>query len=190
NRVLSSPIAYCTQGYYGLACSLELPFEWTYGVGNSRIWTVYADKYLAGEDSIAARTYARRVEDKFGWDSYVRWHTVYPWLAGDCTFPGTLVIVFILGMVLAMTWRDCIERQNYLAAVVFIWLMQELIYFSANNQLMQMGECVLGFWVALFLWWASRSGKVVYFVRRAGQGIPCNQSGGSLVSAGREGHSS
>jgi hypothetical protein len=158
NRVLSGPISYCTQGYYGLACSLELPFEWTYGVGNSRIWTIYADKYLAGADSIAARTYARRVEDEYGWDSYVRWHTVYPWLAGDCTFAGTLAVVFILGMVLAMTWRDSIERQNYLAGTVFIWLMLGLSYFSANNQLMQMGECVLGFWVALLIWWATRSG--------------------------------
>ena len=157
NAFLNPMISYCTQGYYGLACSLELPFEWTYGVGNSPIWTIYADKYWAGTDSIAAKTYARRVEAKYGWDSYVCWHTVYPWVAGDFTFPGTLVIVFILGMVLAMTWRDSIERQNYLAATLFIWIMVGLSYFSANDQLMQMEECVLGLWVALFLWWATRS---------------------------------
>jgi hypothetical protein len=158
NRVFTGPISYCTQGYYGLARSLELPFEWTYGVGNSPILTIYAEKYLAGDDAIRARTYARRVEDEYGWNAEVQWSTVYPWLAGDCTFPGTLVVVFILGLVLAMTWRDSIESQNYLAATVFIWLMLGLGYFSANNQLMQMGQCVLGFWVALLLWWASRSG--------------------------------
>jgi hypothetical protein len=162
-------ISYCTQGYYGLACSLELPFEWTYGVGNSPIWTIYADKYLAGPDSIASKTYARRVEAKYGWDANVCWHTVYPWLAGDFTFPGTLGIVFFLGMALAMTWRDSIERQNYLASTVFIWLMLGLSYFSANNQLMQMEECILGFWVALFLWWATRSGMRLRSSPKTGQ---------------------
>jgi hypothetical protein len=145
-------VSYTTQGYYGLACSLELPFEWTYGVGNSRILISYADKYIATPGFIYSKTYAQRVEGAYGWDSYSRWHTVYPWLAGDLTFPGTLVAVFFVGLIFAMTWRDTLEANNFFAVNLFGYLVIALFYFSANNQVLQFHQTAISFWVALALW--------------------------------------
>jgi hypothetical protein len=155
-------VSYTTQGYYGLACSLELPFEWTYGVGSSRILITYTDKYLATPGFIYNKTYAKRVEGAYGWDSFVRWHTVYPWLAGDLTFPGALVAVFFVGLIFAMTWKDTLESNNFLAANLFGYLVIALFYFSANNQILQFHQTVISFWVALVLWLVFR-GR--YFAR-------------------------
>ena len=157
NRLLNPIVGYCTQGYYGLSRSLELPFQWTYGVGNSTIFTTYAEKYLTEPDVITSRTYPARVERSYGWDAKIHWATAYVWLAGDVSFGGVLLFVYVIGKLLAITWREAIEARNPSAANLFVYLIVGVHYFPANNQLMQVAETSLGVWIAFLVWWIGRS---------------------------------
>jgi hypothetical protein len=69
------------------------------------------------------------------------------------SFPGTLVVVFIIGRLFALSWLDTLRGQNPLAVVAFAQLVVMLYYFPANNQMLQSGEAaasllgILGAWL-------------------------------------------
>lgn len=83
-------------------------------------------------------------------------YLVYP--AADITFFGTIVLMFGIGFVWSLSWRDAIERQDVLALVVYFQLSILVFYLSANNQVFQGGETTIGFVVVLFAWLARRGG--------------------------------
>jgi hypothetical protein len=148
--------AYVTQGYYGLALSLEEPFVWTYGVGNSRILTWIVEKLLGlNINIIYNRTYAVRAAVDFGWQSEVHWHSIYPWLASDVSFWAVPVVVFIIGYLFGLSWLDSLAGNPY-AVVFFSLLLIVLYYFSANNQIAQASDTVFVFWISLAAWLRSR----------------------------------
>lgn len=147
--------AYVTQGYYALYLCLEEPFVPTWGVGNSMFLARQVAR-VTGDDEIVRAPYPFRIESK-GWDGFGLWSSIYPWIASDITFPGTLLIVFLIGRLFARTWIDTLQAVNPFAAVMFSQVVIMLLYFPANNQLMQSGEGLVGFWGTLVLW--GRSGR-------------------------------
>lgn len=158
--------SYWVQGYNGLALSFDEPFVFCYGLGNSRIAATYADKYL-GTDVVNA-TYPARVEMITGWDSKVNWHTIFPWLASDVTFPGSIVLIGFFSYLMALSWQDSICLKNPLAISMFSQLVIMFSYITANNQALQSGEGYLGFWVTLWVWLGNRKtlGQVVSIVEK------------------------
>jgi len=149
--------SYITQGYYGLSLSLQEPFVWTYGVGNSRVMQWLVERTLLDDkDAIWNRTYVSRVASDYGWDRNVHWHSIYPWIASDVSFWGTPLVIIVIGYMLGLSWLDSLAK-NPFAVVVFSLLAIMLYYFSANNQLGQASDTVFAFWVSLAAWLRSRN---------------------------------
>jgi hypothetical protein len=146
---------YLNSGYYALGLALEKPFVWTYGVGNSFFLLQNAAR-ITGYDEIGLMPYPMRLEED-GWNSLGLWSSIYPWIASDVTFPGTLLFVAWVGQQTAQSWLDALTGRNPLAVVMFYQLAMMLYYFPANNQCLQNGEQLVAFVVTLLLWRLRRS---------------------------------
>lgn len=152
---------YLVQGYHGLVLSFNEPFVPTFGFGNSRIVTTYADKYLG--TNVELNTYPARVEKSTGWDSKIQWHTIFPWLASDFTFTGAILIIGIFSYMLALSWADSLFSRNPFALSIFLQLIIAFTYISANNQALQSGEGYFGFVFTTLFWLYTRKNiKIVW----------------------------
>jgi len=148
---LSFFISYISQGYYGLSLTLQLPFEWSYGIGNSFALTSYAEQYL-GLSNVFEKTYPYRMEYVFNWPAKMYWHTIFPWLASDITFPGVLALMFFIGRWFAKSLIDGVVYESPLGICVFYLIATCLLYLPANNQLMQTREMMIATVIIFLLW--------------------------------------
>lgn len=144
-------IGYLSQGYYGLSLCLQLPFQWTFGIGNSFALTSYAEQYF-GMYGVFEGTYPARMEAAFGWPAKMSWHTFFPWAASDITFPGTIILMFVIGRIFAKSMWDGIAKGSVLGVSIFYFIVTFIFYLPANNQLMQTRKMMIGFVVLLALW--------------------------------------
>ncbi len=147
-------LSYFSQGYYGLSLSLEEPFVFCYGLGNSYFLEGLSRNYISAH--IKEETYPARIE-RSGWDSHGNWHSIYPWIASDLSFPGTIVFMFFVGRVFALVWLDVAFCRNVWAVCLLPLLLIMLLYIPANNQVLGFSSHAMPFWVLLFLWYISRS---------------------------------
>jgi hypothetical protein len=145
---------YLTSGYYALSLSLREPYVPMFGAGNSTFLYRQVAR-ITGDKQILKLPYPVRIE-KYGWDSEGLWATIYPWIASDVSFPGVILIVFLIGRLFALSWLDTLGGKNPFAVVMFSQFVIMLFYFPANNQLLQSGEGFSAFWVTLILWWRTR----------------------------------
>lgn len=134
---------YVTHGYRGLGYALELPFEWTDGVGSMRSLSSYLPQYLGVPDP-SMRSYPVRIERAYGWSATEKWSTVYPWLASDLTFPGTVLLFGALGWLLARVWLSFLRRPDPWALTGLVVLGVFFTYSAANNQLFNDRYTALG----------------------------------------------
>ncbi len=148
-------ISYSTQGYYGLYLSLKKPFVPMFGVGNS-MFLYYNASELTGMKEIEEMPYPIRIGED-GWDGMRQWSTIYPWIASDVSFPGTIVVVFFIGRLFASAWVDTLRGINPYAIAVFAQFLIMLFYFTANNQVLQNGEALFGFYGLLLMWLCTRN---------------------------------
>jgi hypothetical protein len=149
---------YLTQGYYALSLSLQEPFFPMYGFGNSTFLHRQAAR-ITGDARILELPYPVRIE-KYGWDAQGLWSSIYPWIASDVSFPGTILVVFLIGRLFALSWLDTLRGDNPVAVVMFSIFVIVLFYFPANNQMLQSGEGFTAFWGTLILWHRTR-GRVL-----------------------------
>jgi len=147
--------SYVTQGYYGLSLALEEPFVPMFGVGNSMFLYFNAVK-VTGDSRIENLPYPVRVERSRGWGAYENWISIYPWLASDVSFPGTILVVFLIGRLFAMSWLDTLRGENPFAVAMRAQFVLMLFYFPANNQMLQAGEALTGFYGVMILWLVTR----------------------------------
>lgn len=123
--------SYMSLGYYGLSLCLQLPFEWTYGVGHSYAITQLLEK--AGVTGILEKTYVMRMQDQFGRNGLSAWNSIFPWLASDCTWGGVLFVFLVIGLVLGFTWKDVLLHRNSFSYLLFTTLMILVFFVPANN---------------------------------------------------------
>lgn len=142
---------YLTQGYYALSLTLEEPFVPMWGVGNS-FFLYFNAAEITGLSEIQEMPYPVRLQKRGRWDAYGKWSTIYPWIASDVSFPGTILVVLIIGRLFALSWLDTLRGHNPFAVAVFSQFVIMLFYFSANNQVVQTGEALTGFYGSLVLW--------------------------------------
>ena len=154
-RTLIGTTSYFTQGYYALGLSLQKPFVFCYGVGNSYLWEGLSRKFV--DTRILDRTYPGRIRSQ-GWDPYIRWHSFYTWIASDVSFYGTIVVMFLVGRLFALVWREVVFNRGPWAICLFPLLLMMLYYIPANNQVLAFPGTALPFWSLLFAWFYSRVG--------------------------------
>lgn len=151
---ITSLSAYISQGYYGLSLSMQQPFLPMFGVGNSFFFYRNTARLLQNPD-IEYRPYPARLE-KDGWSATVNWSSIYPWIASDVSFPGTIFVVFVIGYLFARSWLETVVSRNPFALVLYGQFSLMLFYFSANNQVLQTGEGAIAFISILIVWAISR----------------------------------
>lgn len=144
--------SYLSAGYYGLSLTLHLPFQWTYGIGNSYFMSKLVST-IFGIENMYYRTYLGRMGEVFGRDGLRSWNTIFPWLASDFTFAGTILFFFFVGYLWQISWIEVIKYKNPVSLVLFTTLSLGLVYVPANNQLFNGIDsyiatvCVLLFWI-------------------------------------------
>lgn len=154
-----SLVSYLTQGYYGLSLALDEPFLPMFGIGNSMFLYLNAVK-ISGDETIRDMPYPVRVYKHQPWNPYGNWFSIYPWIASDVSFPGTLFVVFLIGRLFAMAWLDTLKGENPFAVAMLAILTIMLFYFPANNQVLQNGEALFGFYGLLAFWLFTRRRRV------------------------------
>jgi hypothetical protein len=150
-------VSYFAQGYYGLAGSLDLPFKWTFGIGHSLFASRMVDKVFGTELRMDLDTYPARFGEVSRWSVETQWHTVYPWLASDLTFPGAILFVGCMSYFLALTWRESLEDGLFLSTAFFWQLVMFFIYIPLNNGRLSFSEELFAFWGTLVLWRLERN---------------------------------
>lgn len=122
---------YMSLGYYGLSLCLQLPFEWTYGIGNSYALMQLLSKF--GIKGVLEKTYLLRMQSHYGRNGLTAWNTIFPWLASDLTWVGTLFMFFVIGATIAYTWKDILLHRNAFSFLLFTMLMILVFFIPANN---------------------------------------------------------
>lgn len=143
-RGLSVTVAYPTQGYLGLSKNLETSFSWSGFRGSSRALDGYIEQYT-GAPSAYETTYPARTEQRTGYPALMYWATIYPWLASDFTFPGTVLLMAVLGWWLARLWVEAAFRRRRLSVLLFAQLILLIAYIPANNQIGLMRPGLIAF---------------------------------------------
>ena len=143
---------YWTQGYFGLAECLKLDFEWDYGIGHSKFLMRYLGTLGSDPDYLLNRCYPYRLDAETGYSATNYWHTIYPWLASDLTFPGAILCVGLFGYLLARSWKETLWGENPFAAGFLCQMLLLFYYVPANNARLMFSEEAIAFWGLFFLW--------------------------------------
>ncbi|WP_078556019.1 hypothetical protein [Bacillus alkalicellulosilyticus] len=151
--------SYLTQGYYGFSISLKLEFVPLFGLGNSMFLMENFNK-VSGSD-LYEETYQTRMA-LYGWDPYVNWHSIYVWFANDVHHIGVIFVMFLIGGLLGLVYRDVIFNENPMAIVLLCLLFILLLYTPANNQVLSYPTTFVAFWVLLVYWTLRKKYKIVF----------------------------
>jgi len=133
---------YFTNGLYGLSLCLQLPFEWTYFVGNSYSLSRVLEILSGDSLNIVEYSYPYRAGVELGWGAD-KWHSLFAWLASDITFIGVLVLTLFFARFYAKLWIEAIRSSNPFSGPLFIYFSLGLVFSYANNQLMHTLESVI-----------------------------------------------
>lgn len=159
---------YLTHGYKGLSYALDKEFTSSYGLGFSDfirhniLRIVGLSKY---EDDVFKRTYMSKIESN-NWPAGLYWSTFFVYPASDFSFWGVLLLMFFVGLLFSLSWKDSVENKNPFSITVFVSLCTLILYIPANNQLFLGGESTIGFIGCLLLWFLSHSRFPNYFVTK------------------------
>jgi hypothetical protein len=141
---------YFSHSYKYLARCLEMNYVGsTYGFGFSPFLTRTYTK-ISGSSDLERRVYFQRLVLEDG-DSPGIWVTGYAWLASDWTFPGSLIILFALGLFLAQSWREAIAGVSIAAVPVMCWTFFIVVMLPIDFALSEYGD-IISFVVSIVTW--------------------------------------
>jgi hypothetical protein len=141
---------YASQGYYGLALSLDRDFQSTYGIGHSSALTrVY--ELVTGDTSLYERSFTYRLRQN-SWSDLYLWSSMYTWIANDVGFPMTVAVVGLMAWLWGAAWRDAVRGDSDAAGIVFCLLTQTFMYSPANFQLLLVTDTYAALLIWLGLW--------------------------------------
>jgi hypothetical protein len=144
-------------GYWGLSQCLELPFVGVgWGLGHSAVLTRNAEAVF-GYEQVYQYSYFDRLVTDYG-SSPSLWITAYPSVASDVTFPGSLLVWFIVGRLLAQAWLAVVARPDALAAMALAWLFYTLAMTPMNFPPGDIGSFP-SFYGCLIAWVLLRRGR-------------------------------
>lgn len=151
---------YCSHGFYGLSLCLNEPFVWTHGLGGFPVIDT-----LLNIDSSKILTYPVRVAEKTSWSAKSVWHTIFPWLASDFTFLGSIIIISICAYIYAISWYEIVNNEKWQSILMFSMLNIIWVYSIANNQLF-MSKATFALFFVVSILWLLRNKKVIVRKRK------------------------
>ncbi|MEU8331312.1 hypothetical protein [Micromonospora sp. NPDC048839] len=140
---IAAMIGYPTHGYLGLSYNLQVPFEWSRGLGSAPSAAIFAEQTL-DVDLTDHPSFPDRTENEMGWPARMYWATIYPWLASDLTFPGAALFMGLVGWLFAGSWRAAVSSRRVVPSLIFAQLCILVFYVPANNQLGMAPESIVG----------------------------------------------
>ncbi len=148
--------SYLTQGYYGMSQALTLDWVPMYGAGNSMFLVNIISNNIYDIDQF---TYQTRLEP-YGWDSDVNWHSMYTWIANDVSFYGVIPVMFLIGLLFGMMFKDAIVHGNPFAKASIFFFILMMVFIPCNNQVAQSNENLCAFLLLIVLWFLCGKTKV------------------------------
>lgn len=148
---------YLTQGYFGMSICLDKAWNPTFFCGFSP-WFRTEVEELLGID-LKAGTFMAQATDS-GWKYGTNWHTAYSWFACDVWWIGVAIIMFLMGELLADSYKDAYFNHNPLSIGMVTLLLMFIFYLPANNYIFADSDTFICFFVYLILL------KVRFVVRR------------------------
>lgn len=149
--------SYLCQGYYGFSLATDVEWDPMLGIGSSQY---QLSKRLKERPEIEKYMLQSKTERKYGWQNGLTWSSLYTSFANDVSIWGVPLVMFALGGLFALSFKDYILKDNKLAAIIFTYLIIEFFYIPANNQISMTAESEYGFIFILFLWLISRKVKI------------------------------
>lgn len=150
---------YATHGYYGMSLALQEDFTTTLPFGNAPALKPLSD--LVAGPGYLERSYTNKI-DRRGWDNGLRWSTTYTSWASDISFWLVPFVMFFLGLITALAWKDAVQTGSLLGAAVFSFMVTMSLFLSANNQVGIALDSLVAFQILTLSWLVTRKSKVVW----------------------------
>ncbi|WP_256011182.1 hypothetical protein [Desertivirga xinjiangensis] len=111
---------YIGHSYYRLNQAMNLSFNGIgLGFANSYFMIKNVTK-ITGWNGLESISYGLRLDKEIGYGDFgVFWSTFYTWVAADFTWPGTVVLIFFIGYVFSLSYKDTLKKPNLLAIATF-----------------------------------------------------------------------
>jgi hypothetical protein len=147
---------YLSHPYYRLGQALDMPFRGVgFGAGNSAFLMRNAIR-LTGWERWETLSYGFQLDRSTALGQFgLFWSTMYTWIASDVTFPGSVLVVFLIGYLLALAWSDAVRWRSPLAVSAFAALAFLVFSFPMNNPF-QDGAGITAYGGIPVLWWLTR----------------------------------
>lgn len=145
--IYESLTRYLVQGYYALSLSFHIDDSGTFGFGHSMFLARNANA-IFDTTYFTQQSLPGLVEAKFGWSMMTLWHSIYPWLASDFGFIGSIFVIGGFAFLLSLSWGISLCTLHYRWVIMLFLMLVLFFYIPANNQIFQSGEtCVGFFWI-------------------------------------------
>lgn len=152
HQLLVSLSGYLSQGYYGMSLTMRVPWKPMWGIGFSMALQNLLSNFIP---TISDASYQSRIE-KYGWDSYTQWHTMYSWFANDLSYLGVIFIMFLFGYVCHKALKDSLELNNPYAKVMLYYMFLIAAFLPCNNQIAQSTYTLFSFIYVFIKWQLTR----------------------------------
>jgi hypothetical protein len=149
--LINSTSFYTSHSYYQLNKALNLPSKGiALGLSNSYFVMDNIEQYT-GWKWLKTISYGIRLDNEMGGGFGAYWSTFYTWIASDFTFPGTIIIIFLIGFLCSLALKDSLIALNPLAITSFCTLFHFIFQFAFNNPL-QDGAGIMTHLVIPLVW--------------------------------------
>lgn len=142
----SSLVSYMIQGYRAFELSFYVDWEWTYGFGNSSFLSRQLDRVLGV--NISDLSMPAKIE-VFGWDRFNNWSSFYTWWISDVGYYGVCILMLVMGFLFRVVKNTLHIYNDVSSQIIYFYFIILFFYLSANNQIFQSGENLLGFTLLL-----------------------------------------
>lgn len=149
--VYESLTRYVGQGYYALSMTMDIPHGSTLGFGHSMFLARNADT-IFGTEYFTEGSLPGLLELRTGWPMQSLWHSIYPWLASDFGFGGTLVALGLFAYLLGRSWGSALQHGGHWPVIMVYLMLVLFFYIPANNQVFQTAETCVAFFITLAGW--------------------------------------
>lgn len=148
-RIIFESLArYIGQGYYALSLCFNIEHSSTFGFGHSMFLARNADAVF-NTTSFTFGSFPGLLERQSGWGMFTLWHSIYPWLASDFGFIGTLLVIGFFSYLLGLNWGRSLLTLDPRSIALTYLLVILFFYIPANNQIFQSGETCVAFFILL-----------------------------------------
>lgn len=142
--IYESITRYLGTGYYALSKTFEIKHDSTMGLGASMFLARNANA-IFGTTFFTNSSLPGLLETQTGFGMFTLWHSIYPWLASDFGFIGTLFVMGMLAYLFALSWGNALVTLSSRWIILSFLMFILFYYIPANNQIFQSGESCLAF---------------------------------------------